>query len=741
MDDIFDSSTLLATPAPTEVLSQKKNVPPKSFVEDPFATQDDVFGSSSLFVETGVKATLSNGERITLKPRKSKSSSDDDISRPGARNHYGIPIHSLLTKIKLDRDNSPQPSSRGSTPVPELRNETRLLSEKWRPRKWIDLAGSERSHRFMMKWLVSWSSVVFGHDHSSGLDPTRLDSLGRPKRKVLLIHGAPGIGKTTVAHILARQAGYNVLEVNASDERTADSVDDDGSAKKINLMRNKIATAIFSHRVEDTSRPVCIIADEIDGADQGLIRVLVDIIKSDERVLYRFQNEDGTKKSVASKRRKGDSSKLLQRPIIAICNDVYAHSLKDLRPYAEMVHYAKVPTRTMVTKLRDICKTEKLSIETSALTEIAESMDGDLRSCLNMLQFGLSRHQDGKLMKKDTSMALKTLANRVFLRRTGSSSKSDEAAEILEEIHSYADYDKLLQACFSLYPKMQYHDDMVRKPSALGEYTAFYEMVNNAIYRQQHFQLNSYLGHAVLAFFSLFSSGTNVIEAKVKSDYEIYETSRRNANLVKEMLATVGAHTRSMFDSTSFVTEFAPYLLHIMSPPIESVSSVNSKEKNRLRNSAHAMMSVNCTFTKDRLDGGALVFRIEPPFEQIAIIDEEGRQKATVGKFTTRQYIRDLIEREKQAQLAEQGESTTTKHSAPAIEGDEPAAKKRRVEKKKMKLDFFGREVLQTNSSREGTPLAAQPAEEEKEEMIWVSYLEGFSNAVRKDMCWSELWS
>lgn len=42
------------------------------------------------------------------------------------------------------------------------------------------------------------------------------DPLGRPMEKIMLLSGPPGLGKTTLAHVLARQAGYQVHEINAS---------------------------------------------------------------------------------------------------------------------------------------------------------------------------------------------------------------------------------------------------------------------------------------------------------------------------------------------------------------------------------------------------------------------------------------------------------------------------------------------------------------------------------------------
>jgi len=63
-----------------------------------------------------------------------------------------------------------------------------------------------------------------------------------------------GLGKTTLAHVVARHCGYRPVEINASDDRSATA------------LVQRVLDSAQMRTVTGDARPACIIIDEIDGA-------------------------------------------------------------------------------------------------------------------------------------------------------------------------------------------------------------------------------------------------------------------------------------------------------------------------------------------------------------------------------------------------------------------------------------------------------------------------------------------
>nr|KAJ3422055.1 hypothetical protein HK105_001378 [Polyrhizophydium stewartii] len=104
-------------------------------------------------------------------------------------------------------------------------------------------------HAPVLTWVKQWDYCVFKKPVKRTFEAFNQSRF----RKKLLFEGA----KTTLAHVVARHAGYNVVEINASDDRTGEA------------LKNKLLGAIECQPVMGGKLPNLVIIDEIDGASSG----------------------------------------------------------------------------------------------------------------------------------------------------------------------------------------------------------------------------------------------------------------------------------------------------------------------------------------------------------------------------------------------------------------------------------------------------------------------------------------
>lgn len=309
------------------------------------------------------------------------------------RSYYGIDIHQLIDEAA--KENSETESRRAQIPEvplpsievpPKARSRrTMMWTEKYRARRFFDLVGDDRTHREVLRWLKGWDPIVFPR---SGKPKAATGKPGpdgqieeKPHRKILLLTGPPGLGKTTLAHVCAMQAGYEVMEINASDERSS------------NVVKGRIRTTVGTESVKTIgsgakdgqakklARPVCVVVDEVDGVvsgsggsgEGGFIKALIDLIQLDAK------NEVGNTSTMTNttRKKKGDNFRLL-RPLILICNDVYHPALRPLRQssFAEIIHIRKPPLEAAVTRMKAIFEKESVPCDSEGVRKLCEATWG-----------------------------------------------------------------------------------------------------------------------------------------------------------------------------------------------------------------------------------------------------------------------------------------------------------------------------------------------------------------------------
>ncbi len=281
-----------------------------------------------------------------------------------------------------------------------LRNDL-LWVEKYRPKKIEDIVGNEEAKSLFVDWLKN----------------------KRRTKKAVLLFGPPGVGKTALVNAAAREFGYIIIEMNASDTRSEKAIN--AVAKPASSYR---ALDNFSGQVKGSGN--LLFLDEVDGIagneDRGGVGAIIKIV---EESLV---------------------------PVVMAANDPDVDKLRPLKKICLLVRFQQVRIPIIIALLQKICLLEHVKAEFEALERIAQNSRGDVRSAINDLQ-SLSE-ENHSLTLQDTVMLSsrnKDISMDETLRKYFSAQSIAEVSSLLS--YSSVDYDNFLLSVSDNLPRRYTH--------------------------------------------------------------------------------------------------------------------------------------------------------------------------------------------------------------------------------------------------------------------------------------------
>ncbi|CAG8553174.1 3683_t:CDS:10 [Acaulospora morrowiae] len=652
-------------------------------------------------------------------------------------------IYQMMDEIEREKTQVPRSIREMKTNIrPAVVSDTKSKSwvDKYRPKHYTDLS----VNRDVLKWVNQWRFCTFGkknyHSEVDGKNKQQLDKWDRPEKKILLLTGPPGYGKTTLAHVVARHCGYNVIEVNASDDRTGQ------------VIKNKVTNSLESNTVDQKKKPSLVIIDEVDGVsgagEENFIKLLIDLIDVEKQPSL---DANSTGKDITTgKKQKQKVKKTLRRPIICICNDQYAPVLRPLRFYAKIVQLKKTQTVKLAKRLKRICEQEELLTEMSALIFLVELTEGDMRSCLNALQFIKENFKSvtkdsiirSNTVKKDINKPLFEIWGEIFqlrdarMKSSGKNHTLQNSGEHENDVNRYVsylesilningEYEKILQG-----KALNFHDSKYKLFQST-EWMHFYDQINYLSNSQQLFELSGYSPYPLISFYRFFAGSILPRIEYPRKDYESYVQKQANEELITSFLKGTPLNCRINMNKIKTSTEMISHLMRIVNLKLEmEQENIQSAllSNTKLSRVVDIMLLFNLKFTQ-RMENGKLFFKIEPPIDSLILFSNNTSMGNLPSHEKSKQLIAKEIEVRLEDALSKKRIDHNKKRSFNMSEYDfhvDLKVSQKEKDIKKPLLDFFGRPKVESEIKASSKILAIPK--------VWYTYHEGTSKAVRTKM-------
>jgi replication factor C large subunit len=385
-----------------------------------------------------------------------------------------------------------------------------MWSEKYRPQSISVMLGNEEARVSLVEWFGKWKKGT----------------------KPLLLVGPPGIGKTTIAQLAAKQFGYDLITLNASDVRNKANIE------------NILSPVLGNISVLGTPM---IFVDEVDGihgrSDFGGVEALINILKEPTV------------------------------PIILAANSETSNKMKTIKKVVKSLKFRPIPPRLLRVYLENILQKEGAKLSLGTITKIIANSRGDIRSMLNSMQAlvtGFNPPTEKEFEELDIEQGVNAFfkANSIQEARNVIYSLQIDPREKINAFYSSIITSNLLA------------EEMIRMLQIISEADLLY----GRIIKTQDWRLLRYLDEILL---KLYKPDLQVRYSQYNLSWALLNRLRWDGKNIKAITQTLA---RTMHVSKSvFATFYFPYLLFLIKNKKieleidEDINEVLEKEIENLR--------------------------------------------------------------------------------------------------------------------------------------------------------------
>ena len=358
-----------------------------------------------------------------------------------------------------------------------------MWSEKYRPKNILDLVGNEEARKSLVEWFTKWKKGT----------------------KPILLIGPPGIGKTTLANLVAKQFNYDLISLNASDVRNKQNI-------------QEILSPVLGNQTIFGTPMIFI--DEVDGvhgrADYGGTEAIIKILKE------------------------------ATVPIVLAANSDLSKKMQSIKKSVQTIQFRPLPPRLLLFYLNKILQLEDAKINSDLLMKLVTESRGDIRSMINFAQALVTG------FNPPTEKSFEILDVEEGVNAFYKSNSVDEARSILYSLR--IDPREKINAFYS---------SIITSNANIDDMQKFLQIISSAdmlygkIMKTQQWRLLRYLDAILLG---LYKKDISIRYSKYNLSWPLLNRLRWDGTKIKSIIGSL-AKTMHVSKST-FSTLYFPFLLY-----------------------------------------------------------------------------------------------------------------------------------------------------------------------------------